>query len=195
MLMSWIADSKFRQWLSRPLCSDAVKECKQVFDRFQGNRQETSFDSTDFKYRLAPRDLQQLTGFTELRLSASIAFRKGFLMQQSRHLGNSLIMINPSGTFESVPKPYRISYIYVRGDKIRLGVHAQLPISSGPKELLKRFKFFSGYLYSPKFSARLEEVPLERVRGHYALWNLSNDVALVQDLPLVSILFLHLRHL
>lgn len=190
MLMSWIEASKFRQWLSRPVCSDAIKECKLLFDSLQGNRQETSVDSKDFICRPAPNDLQELTGFPELRLSASIAFRKGFLMQQSRHLGNSLIMINTS---ESVPRPYRISYIYVRGDKIRLGVHAQLPTSSGPKELLKRFKFYSGYLYSPKFSPQLEEVSLECVRGHYALWNLSNEVALVQDLPLVSILFLRLH--
>ena len=116
-------------------------------------------------------------------------------MQQSRHLSNSLIMINPSDMFESVPKPYRIFYIYVRRDKIRLGVHAQLPTSNGPKELLEKFKFYSGYLYSPEFSPKLKEVSLKYVRGHYALWNLSNNVALVQDLPLVSTLFLHLHHL
>ena len=116
-------------------------------------------------------------------------------MQQSEHLGNSLIMINPLDTFNLVSKPYWISYICVCGDKIRLGVHAQLPTSSGPEKLLKCFKFYSGYLYSSKFSHQLEEVSLEHVRGHHALWNLSNDVALVQDLPLVSILFLHLHHL
>lgn len=188
MVLSFLRGSKFRQWLTRTDCPPALTRCKEVLDSINDKGADTTPDSEGFIWSSTSTELFKMTGHARLRSAPYIRHNGVGLRadpQATNEIGNSLVMVRDENG--SPPFPVRISDIYVRDEGIYLAVNRLLPLSNQSLlHALDRFMDYPAAVYSASFVDMMEEVPLNCVVGHYAWWDLSEDISLVLNLDQVS---------
>ena len=104
----------------------------------------------------------------------------------STHLDNSLILYWAGRDVSQQHSTGSIKYIYHNGSSIVLAVQRWMAVTSGTVDSFGSYSDYHARLYSMRLSKDLEEVQLLWVIGHYARWNMSDNISVVVTLLRVS---------
>ncbi len=177
-LQSFLKASRLRQWLERPDCPLALKECKWLFEQKFSN----ATSAPDIQSQLGgkqvtlPHILQRLLGRKAAILHARIPYKDGFLTTASCHTGNSSVMFHP-GTADSNAVPASISYICTIDGRTVLAVSRYLPYpDAGYQDPFSVYDYFPAKTYSCLQMDTLEIVDLYQVQGHFARYMVSDKM-------------------
>jgi hypothetical protein len=154
LLHSFLKANRLKQWLARPDCPLAIKECKILFDRL-----------------LSPTTISKpVTSSTPARIQ-----HDGFFYTKSTtHLGNSLILFSPGGDTAKPLVPGQIKYISITRNLTIFNVHRYLPLESGVTDPFQPYRHIPIKLYSSQLNSRVEIVQVNWVAGHFALCPVSD---------------------
>jgi len=178
LLHSFLRANRLKQWLARPDCPPAIKECKILFDRLSSSNVATTPVAS------------------EQPLSPSHVQYDGLTYAQSRsHLGNSLILFSPDGDTAAPLVPGQIIHIFICRDSTTFWVRRYLPLEKGITDPFQPYVHVPIKLCSSKLNPTLEKVEVNWVVGHFALYPLSIEQIAVVSLSRVSCIFIsnHLR--
>jgi hypothetical protein len=204
MLQCFIKAGKLKRWLARPDCSDAIKQCKNFFDRAyhpksddntkRFNEDELFFDddpstetqaSADSSLKQTPDDLYPLLRQDQVALPARHKHKGVIYARSSTHLGNSLVQFYPQGDRTTSPVPASIKYIFYDRHRTAYAVQRQVPLPDNHPDPFARYPHFPAKLYSSAISQNLEVIEVNWVLSHFARWQLSPQYAVVLSLSLI----------
>lgn len=185
-----------RRWLSHPSRPEEVRHCKHLLEKAFGSAAEDyvpSQEDYDFKKKTTvpiPNDLIQLCGCDSLVEHARWK-RNGIIYSRATtHVGNSQIFFFPTGDRTAQPVPGCIKYIFTKDKAVYFAVQQYDACPSNIIDPFLRYPRFLARLYSTSLKSTLERVKLDLVVGHYARWEMSEDLALIVQLSNVCKIFI-----
>jgi hypothetical protein len=86
----------------------------------------------------------------------------------STHVGNSLIMFYPGGSWSAEPTPGTIEYIFTDGGPLRFAVQRYLPAKLVGPDPFAQWADFPAKSWSTTLGEELKEVEVEWIMSHFA---------------------------
>jgi hypothetical protein len=201
ILQCFIKAGKLKRWLARSDCPDAVKECKELFDKAYAhktsdNAKQRSGDELFADDSLAagtsgasssapqttPDDLHALLHQDRVILSARHKRNGIIYARSSTHLGNSLVYFHEQGNRNTPPIPASIKYIISNGSQVSYAVQRQIPLNGNVVDPFARYPYFPAKLYSAAVSQDTEIIEVDWVVSHFARWQLSEEYSVILSL-------------
>lgn len=193
MFHSFIRASRLRRWLARTDCPPAIKECRVLFDKLAPPTEGVDFDETPSgtcSVAGIPPDLLALLAGRSVTLRARLKYDGVFYTRSLTHLGNSLILFYRGGDAAAAPIAGRIKYIFVHENKFRFAVQHYQLAEEGTVDPFQHYIHLPVKIYSSTLHEQLEEVQVDWVHGHFALYPISHDRIAALSLSRVSSDFL-----
>lgn len=156
------------------------------FQRFYGNK-HVDDDSAGIFVKPPPssmvKSILTLTNSDAILCSVRVAKDGKFFTIPSTHLGNSLVMI-AEGQNSRYPAQIQSIFVKSKDGPIYLAVTRLLSLHRGLKDPFSLFTDVEAKAYGI-YSSSLEVVALTSIAGHYARWNVTDEICFVVDLTQV----------